>query len=351
MDAALGLGLRHALHPVHTALVLEAVVGPGTIHREDGFLHAAKLGLVQVEHFQLPSPALHIHGVHAQQTVGKQGRFLAACAAADLHNDIFAIVHIFGQQHNFEIIFQFFHILTFFADFLLYHLFKVRVKSTRLFQQGFCLFQMILCSLPLPVGLHNRLCVVILPHQLAEQRRVGSGIRLVQADGKLLKAMADSIHLGKHVRHNSGSSPNNSNLHLQRSRTPRQGTSQTRTCKGIRFPCELCRTLDLPGLYHLFDVLFNFSTRQHHLMPAASAPDLEIHADAQHFKALRTAGVLFAGEDGIAYSNVHNLGFSLLPAFFSRLWAGGACARPRCAGHSAYKYSIMQSRIKCKYPQ
>ena len=86
-------------------------------------------------------------------------------------------------------------------------------------------------------------------------------------------------------------------------------------------------------------------------MPAASAPDLEIHADAQHFKALRTAGVLFAGEDGIAYSNVHNLGFSLLPAFFSRLWAGGACARPRCAGHSAYKYSIMQSHIKCKYPQ
>ena len=86
---------------------------------------------------------------------------------------------------------------------------------------------MILCSLPLPVGLHNRLCVVILPHQLAEQRRVGSGIRLVQADGKFLKAMADSIHLGKHVRHNSGSSPNNSNLHLQRSGTPRQGTSQT----------------------------------------------------------------------------------------------------------------------------
>ncbi len=34
----------------------------------------------------------------------------------------------FGQQHNFEIIFQFFHILTFFADFLLYHLLEVRVK-------------------------------------------------------------------------------------------------------------------------------------------------------------------------------------------------------------------------------
>ena len=74
----------------------------------------------------------------------------------------------------------------------------------------------------------------------------------------------------------------------------------------------VCRTLDLPGLYHLFDVLFNFSTRQHHLMPAASAPDLEIHADAQHFKALRTAGVLFAGEDGISNCDIHEQ-LSLLP--------------------------------------
>ena len=207
MDAALRLGLRHTLHTVYTALVLEAVVGPGTIHREDGFLHAAKLRLVEVEHFQLPAPALHIHGVHAQQAVGKQGSFLPSCAAADLHNDIFAIVHILGQQQNFEIIFQLFHILTFFADFLLYHLLEVRVKCARFFQQSFGLCQMILCGLPRAVGLHHRFCIVVLPHQPAEKRRVCGGIRLVQADGKLFKAVADGIHLGKHVRHNSGSSP------------------------------------------------------------------------------------------------------------------------------------------------
>ena len=135
MDAALRLGLRHTLHTVYTALVLEAVVCPCAVHCEDGFLHAAKLRLVEVEHFQLPALALHIHGVHAQQAVGKQGSFLPSCAAADLHNDIFAIVHILGQQQNFEIIFQLFHILTFFADFLLYHLLEVRVKCARFFQQ------------------------------------------------------------------------------------------------------------------------------------------------------------------------------------------------------------------------
>lgn len=67
-------------------------------------------------------------------------------------------------------------------------------------------------------------------------------------------------------------------------------------------------------LDHFFDVLFNFCTWQHHFSSAAGAADLEIHAHAQHLKAGSTAGVLFAGEDGIAHSNVHIVGRSLLPA-------------------------------------
>ena len=128
VDAALGLGLRHTLHPVHPALVLEAVICACTVHRDDGFLYAAKFGLVQVEQFQRPTTVLGVHGVHAQQAVGKQGGFLAAGTAADLHDDVFAVVHVLGQQQNFEIIFQLCHILTFFADFLLYHLLEVRVQ-------------------------------------------------------------------------------------------------------------------------------------------------------------------------------------------------------------------------------
>ena len=128
VDAALGLSLRHPLHPVHTALVLEAVIRTCAVHRDDGFLYAAKLGLVQVEHFQRPAAVLGVHGVHAQQAVGKQSSFLAAGAAAYLHDDVFAVVHVLGQQQNFEIIFQLCHILTFFADFLLYHLLEVRVQ-------------------------------------------------------------------------------------------------------------------------------------------------------------------------------------------------------------------------------
>ena len=136
VDAALGLGLGHALHPMHPALVLEAVVGPGPFHRKDGFLHAAQLGLVEVEQFQRPAAALHIHGVHAQQTVGKQGGFLSPCPAPDLHDDVLFVPRVPGQQQNFEIIFQLCHILTFFADFLLYHLLEVRIGDG-FFEQGF----------------------------------------------------------------------------------------------------------------------------------------------------------------------------------------------------------------------
>ena len=39
---------------------------------------------------------LGVHGVHPQQTVGKQSGFLAAGTAAYLHDDVFAVVHVLG---------------------------------------------------------------------------------------------------------------------------------------------------------------------------------------------------------------------------------------------------------------
>ena len=156
VDAALGLGLGHALHPVHPALILEAVVGARPIHREHGFFHTAQFGLIQVQQLQRPAVVLGVHGVHPQKAVGKQGGFLAACTAPDLHDDAFAVVDVPGEQQNFEIFFQLCHILTFFADFLLYHLFEVRIGSG-FFQQGPGLRQVILRGLQCPVGLHHRL--------------------------------------------------------------------------------------------------------------------------------------------------------------------------------------------------
>ena len=143
MDAALRFGLGHTLDTVHSALILEPVIGPCAVHGKNGFLDTAQLRLIEVQNLQLPAPALNVHGVHPHQAVGKQRGLFAARTAAQLHDDAFAIVDILGQQQNFEIIFQLRHFLTFFADLLLYHFLKVRIKGLAL-EQGFGLSKMIL---------------------------------------------------------------------------------------------------------------------------------------------------------------------------------------------------------------
>ena len=195
MDPALGLGVRHPLDPVDPALKFQPAVHPLAVHRKDSFPHAPQLGFAEVQKVQLPAAALGIHGVHPQQAAGKQGGFLAAHTAADLHNHAAAVVFIFGQQKQFERIFQLRRGLRFFADFLLYHGFEVRLQGVPAFEQGFCLCQVIQLGLPGPVGLDHRLCLVILLHQLAEPGGVGGGVGLVEPLGQFLKAAAHRLHL------------------------------------------------------------------------------------------------------------------------------------------------------------
>ena len=45
---------------------------------------------------------LGVHGVHPKQAVGKQGAFLAAHAAPDLHDHILFVIGILGQQQNLQ---------------------------------------------------------------------------------------------------------------------------------------------------------------------------------------------------------------------------------------------------------
>ena len=201
MDAPLRLRLGDALHPVDAALVLETVVCAPAIDREDGFLRAAKLSLIEVQQLHLPAPPLNVHRVHPHEAVGKQRSFLAAGTGAYLHDDAFFVVCILRQQQNFEIIFQLCHILTLFADLLLYHSLKVRIEGFLPFQQGFRLCKMILRSGKGAVGFHHRLCLVVLLHQAAELRRVGSSFGLIETDGKFFEPTADGLHLGSQIRH------------------------------------------------------------------------------------------------------------------------------------------------------
>ncbi len=61
----------------------------------------------------------------------------------------------------------------------------------------------------------------------------------------------------------------------------------------------------LPRAQNFFDVALDLGTRQHDLMPAALAFDLEIHAYAQYIETVRTAGVRLLGLDDVPDLYVH----------------------------------------------
>ena len=195
MDAALGLGVGHPLHPVDPALKFEAAVGPLPVDGKDGLPHPAQLGLAQVEQLHLPAMGGGVHAVHPHQTVGKEGGLLAAHPAAHLDDDAAAVVFVPGQQQHFERLFQLRHRLRFFADLLLYHLFEVRLEGLVPGEQGFCLRQVVPLGPQGPVGRHGRLGLVVFLHQAAESGRVGGRFGLVQPVGQLFKPAADRLHL------------------------------------------------------------------------------------------------------------------------------------------------------------
>ena len=100
----------------------------------------------------------------------------------------------------------------------------------------------------------------------------------------------------------------------------------------------MCHRLAHTGFDDFFDVLLDLGTGQHDLTASARTADLEIHADPQHLEAGRPAGMLFAGLDGIAHCDIHVVS-SLLPVDTGRVYPNAG----------TYRYSINQTRTKCKY--
>ncbi len=90
--------LRHALHAVAAALVLEAGVGALAVDLEDDLLEAALLALAGGDDLDVPVAHFGVAGVHAEEVAGEQRRFLAAGAAADFDDDVAVVVRVGGQE-------------------------------------------------------------------------------------------------------------------------------------------------------------------------------------------------------------------------------------------------------------
>ena len=86
VDAALGLGLRHALHAVAAALVLQVAEDLAAFDPQDQLLEPAQLRGAHVQDLDLPAFALGVVLVHFIEVAGEEGGLVAPRAGADLDN-------------------------------------------------------------------------------------------------------------------------------------------------------------------------------------------------------------------------------------------------------------------------
>src|SRR5262245_53262096 len=88
VDAALRLGLGHALHAVHAALEPQEVVRAVARHLRHDLLEAALLGGALVEHLDLQLVLAAVVRIHVEEVAREDAGLVAADARADLEDDV-----------------------------------------------------------------------------------------------------------------------------------------------------------------------------------------------------------------------------------------------------------------------
>ena len=195
LDASGGLGDRHPLDPMGSALVFKAGPGPLPLHDELDGLDASQLRLAAAGHLQGPAPALRIHNVHPEEVRGEQHGLLAADAAPDLHDHVLAVIGVPGQEEELQLLPQALHVRLGPLDLLLGHLLHFRVAQ-QLLGGGQVRFRLTVG----PVGLHHRLQLLLLPGQAAQKVRVGVGGRVLHLGDHGLQTVGDRLQLIQHGR-------------------------------------------------------------------------------------------------------------------------------------------------------
>src|SRR3954453_23214263 len=103
MNAALRLGLRHALNAVSARLELEAREHALAEDAQDHFLVAAELRMAFGDDLDLPAATLGIARVHAEEVAREKPRLVAAGAGANFKERVALVVWILGQQRLLQV--------------------------------------------------------------------------------------------------------------------------------------------------------------------------------------------------------------------------------------------------------
>ena len=195
MNPPAGLGFGHPLDPVHAALEFQPGPGPAALHREADFLYSPQLGFVHRVHLHLPAAGVGVHGVHTEQGVGEQGRFLPAHSGANLDNDVFLVVGVPGQEQNLDCFLQALQVGLGLLKFLLGQLLHVRVPH-----EGLSVAHILPPPGVGPVGAHHRLQLPLLLVEAGHQGRVGIGLRRPQAGFQVREVELQGAQFFHHIQ-------------------------------------------------------------------------------------------------------------------------------------------------------
>ena len=108
VDASLGLGGRHALHPVAARLKAQPAVNAHAqrvgrpFDAQHHLLVATQLRGRLADDFAAPAATLGVTRVHAKQVGSKQRRFVTAGTGAQLQKSRPGVVRVFGYQHSLQ---------------------------------------------------------------------------------------------------------------------------------------------------------------------------------------------------------------------------------------------------------
>ena len=154
---------------------------------------AAEFGLADIDYVQLPASAFDIHAVHPIEIGRKERAFFPSDAAADLHDDIFAVVRILRQQQDLQLLLQFIA-----GGFRLCIFLLRKVPHLRIIHQLHRGFQVGTGRFIRAIGLHQRRKLPGFPVDFGIQLRIGIGFRLLEPPQALLVLICNQFQLIKH---------------------------------------------------------------------------------------------------------------------------------------------------------
>ena len=166
MDTAAAFRLRYTLYTMHTAFIFHLGVSALTGDHKLYFLHTTDTDIIHIHGFHLPAVPLCIMYIHTINLCRKKCRFITACSGTDLHDNVFIIVRILGQQQHLQLLLQLFHLFLAVSQFFLQHLTHLFVRLFLQHHQG--VFNILLALFIFLISLHDRSQVALLLHQLTE---------------------------------------------------------------------------------------------------------------------------------------------------------------------------------------